>query len=63
MLMGGFEVAGGSTVNKTKTCVILFFKSWKLNSGGKFAAACVGVFALGFCIEGIIALRRKIVNR
>ena len=63
MLMGGFEVAGGSTPTVTKTCVILFFKSWNLDSAGKFAAACIGVFALGFCIEALICLRRKIVNR
>lgn len=63
MLMGGFEVAGGSTSTATKTCVILFFKSWKLNSIGKFAAACIGVFFLGLGIEGLICLRRKIVNR
>jgi hypothetical protein len=63
MLMGGFEVAGGSNSVNTKTCVILFFKAWKLNSAAKFAAACLGVFVLGFCIEALITLRRKIVNR
>ena len=63
MLMGGFEVAGGSNNVTTKTCVILFFKTWKLNSAAKFAAACIGVFILGFGIEGLISLRRKIVNR
>lgn len=63
MLMGGFETAGGSTQESRKTCVILFFKSWKLNSAGKFAAACLGVFVLGLGIEVLIWLRRKIVSR
>lgn len=62
MLMGGFEVAGGPNSN-SKTCVILFFKEWKLNTAGKFAGACFGVFFLGFSIELLIALRRRIVNR
>ena len=63
MLMTGFETAGGSTITSTKTCVILFFKSWKLDSAGKFAAGCIGVFILGFGIEALIFFRRKIVNR
>jgi len=63
MLMGGFETAGGSTQENRKTCVILFFQSWKLNSAGKFAAACLGVFVLGLGIEVLIWLRRKIISR
>jgi hypothetical protein len=61
--MGGFETAGGSTNTTTKTCVILFFKAWKLDSAGKFAAACLGVFVLGFSIEALICFRRKVVSR
>jgi hypothetical protein len=63
MLMGGFETAGGSTNTSMKTCVILFFKGWKLDSAGKFSAACIGVFVLGVAIEALIWLRRKIVSR
>lgn len=63
MLMGGFETAGGSTNTTIKTCVILFFSAWKLDSAGKFSAGCIGVFILGFSIEALIFIRRKIVNR
>lgn len=48
---------------RTKICVILFFKSWRLNSPGKFAAGCIGVFFLGLMIEVIIAVRRKVVSK
>ena len=57
MLMTGFETAG---TNPSNPCVILFIKSWTLDTRTKFGLACVGVAALGFAVEAIIALRRKL---
>ncbi len=56
MLMSGFEVAG----DKTNPCVILFIEAWTLDSRWKFAIGCVGVFCIGFAIEALIWVRRRI---
>lgn len=57
MLMTGFETAG---TNPSNPCVILFIKAWTLDTRAKFGLACVGVAALGFAVEAVIALRRKL---
>ncbi len=59
MLMFGFDVSG----DKRNPCIVLFVEAWTLDSRTKFYAACVGVMALGFSIEAVIALRRTISRR
>lgn len=59
MLMSGFETSKGSM---QKTCVILFFKAWTLNTQLKFAMACIGVFLMGVMIEFLIYARRRITS-
>lgn len=56
MLMGGFSVSG----NPSKQCIILFFEPWTLSTPLKFGLGCFGVFLLGFSIEVVIAIRRKV---
>ena len=58
MLMQGFE----STNGPSNLCIILFFKSWTLDTAGKYALGCIGVAFLGFTIEALIALRRRITR-
>ena len=55
MLMTGFETTKG-----LKPCIILFFKEWTLDDPFKFAIGCIGVGVLGFSIELLISIRRKI---
>ena len=57
MLMHGFE-----THKTAKTCIILWFPSWVLNTPFKFGMACIGVFFIGFAIEVLISYRRKIAR-
>ena len=57
MLMHGFE-----THKTAKTCIILWFPSWVLNTPFKFGMACIGVFFIGFAIEVLISYRRKITR-
>ena len=56
MLMQGFETTSGPS----NLCIILFFKAWTLDTAGKYAFGCIGVAFLGFAIEALIALRRRI---
>ncbi|CAB4065159.1 unnamed protein product [Lepeophtheirus salmonis] len=58
MYMTGFEVQGSA--NGAHLCIVLFIEAWTLDSRLKFAFGCIGVFLLGFSIEALIALRRKI---
>ena len=60
MFMTGFETIDPSP---KKTCVILFFNAWTLDSWFKFAVAMVGVTLIGLAIEALIAVRRKISKR
>ena len=55
MLMTGFE-----TTDNYNPCIILFFNAWTLDTRVKFAFGCIGVAFLGFGIEALIALRRRI---
>lgn len=57
MLMQGFE-----THKTAKTCIILWFPSWILNTPLKFGMACIGVFIIGFVIEFLISYRRHIAS-
>ena len=50
----------GFMSTRQKTCVILFFNAWILDSRLKFGFGCVGVILLGFTVEACIALRRLI---
>ncbi len=59
MLMFGFSRAG----DKKNPCIVLFVEAWTLDTRTKFAAGCVGVAALGFTIEALIALRRNLLRR
>ena len=58
MLMGGFSLMG-----RTTACVVLLFQDWVLDTKLKFGLACFGIFAMGFAIEIIIALRRSLAKR
>ena len=58
MLMQGFE----STNGPSNLCIILFFKAWTLDTAGKYALGCIGVAFLGFAIEALIALRRRVTR-
>ena len=60
MYMSGFEAAG---VDKRNPCVILFITSWTLDSRPKFVIACFGVAFMGFLIEVLICVRRRITSR
>lgn len=55
MLMSGFATTQG-----TKTCIILFFRAWTLDTRFKFVIGCFGVAWLGFAIELLIAIRRRV---
>ena len=57
MLMQGFE-----THKTAKTCIILWFPSWILNTPLRFGMACIGVFIIGFVIEFLISYRRHITR-
>lgn len=61
MLMEGFKTTK-KVGNTTNFCIILFSKKWTLSSSWKFAAGSIGVFLLGFLIEGNVALRRKVLT-
>ena len=54
MVMSGFESVTDSEAN----CIILFFRSWLLNTPIKFFFGCIGVLLLGMMIEATIKLRR-----
>jgi hypothetical protein len=58
MVMSGFE----SVTSEKASCIILFFRPWLLDTPLKFAIGCIGVFLLGFLIEGAIKLRRYATN-
>ena len=59
MLMEGFEWSG--RYENTKTCIILFFNNWVLNTQIKFWFACLGVFLLGAMVEGVVVLRKRVL--
>eukprot|EP00096_Caligus_rogercresseyi_P009505 TRINITY_DN3239_c0_g2_i1.p1 TRINITY_DN3239_c0_g2~~TRINITY_DN3239_c0_g2_i1.p1 ORF type:complete len:615 (-),score=139.56 TRINITY_DN3239_c0_g2_i1:296-2140(-) len=58
MYMSGFEVQGSA--GGANPCIVLFIESWTLDSRLKFCFGCIGVFLLGFTIEALISLRRKV---
>ena len=60
MYMSGFEAAGTDHRNP---CVILFVSSWTLDSRAKFGVACFGVCLMGFVIELLVCIRRRITSR
>ena len=60
MYMSGFEAAG---VDKRNPCVILFISAWTLDSKLKFVFACFGVAFMGFLIEFLICVRRRLSSR
>ncbi len=55
MFMDGFTTLAGAK----PPCLNLLFKTWTLDSGGKFAAACLGVIALGVASELLGRVRRR----
>ncbi|KAF4665721.1 hypothetical protein FOL47_004461 [Perkinsus chesapeaki] len=59
MFMSGFTWSG----NPRSPCVILFTPTWILDSPGKFGAGCIGVVILGMLVEGILAARRRFLER
>lgn len=59
MLMFGFDFSG----NKNNPCIVLFFEAWTLDTPLKFVLALIGVAGMGFCIEALMAMRRKILKR
>lgn len=54
---GEYRTEGGS---KTPSCLVLWFPDWILDTQGKFAAACMGVFLLGIFTEFLSYLRRLV---
>jgi len=60
MYMSGFEAAGTDHRNP---CVILFVSAWTLDSRGKFVVACFGVALMGFVIELLVCVRRRLTSR
>jgi len=59
MYMNGFQVSG----QKNNPCIILFFKSWVLDTPFKFAMGCIGVIILGIGVEGLLCFRRLLQSR
>lgn len=58
MLMGGFEASGNNGF-----CIILFIRYWTLNTRWKFACGCLVTMFLGFLIEFMIYLRRRVSRK
>ena len=58
MYMEGFKF----TMANEEPCLNLFFADWTLNSSTKFYAAMVGCFFLAIFVEGLSALRYRIVR-
>ena len=58
MVMSGFESVGSENAH----CIILFFKPWLLDSGWKFAIACIGLVLMGILVELLIKARRVLTN-
>lgn len=64
MYMGGFVSAlGAGGEGVSFDCLVLFFAGWKLDSGLKFAAACIFIFGLGVLIEFCTTLRRDLFKK
>ena len=59
MYMEGFRSMAYDAYQSHTPCILLFFNSWVLDQPWKFALGCLGVFALGASLEGLIKLRRK----
>ncbi|KAF4651492.1 hypothetical protein FOL46_000284 [Perkinsus olseni] len=55
MFMDGFNWMRGTSTQ----CVILFTRSWVLDTAWKFALGCIGVLLLGMLVEGILWARRR----
>ncbi|KAF4695737.1 hypothetical protein FOZ60_003748 [Perkinsus olseni] len=55
MFMDGFNWMRGPSTQ----CVILFTRSWVLDTAWKFALGCIGVLFLGMLVEGILWARRR----
>ena len=60
MYMSGFEAAG---TDRRNPCVILFISSWTLDTRLKFVVACFGVAFMGFLIELLVCIRRRLTSR
>ena len=58
MYMEGFKF----TLAGPEPCLNLFFPQWTLDSAPKFYAAMAGVFVLSILVEGISAMRYRIVR-
>ena len=58
MYMEGFKF----TLANSEPCLNLFFADWTLDSPRKFYAAMVGCFFLAIFVEGLSALRYRIVH-
>eukprot|EP01097_Dermamoeba_algensis_P001666 TRINITY_DN1624_c0_g1_i1.p1 TRINITY_DN1624_c0_g1~~TRINITY_DN1624_c0_g1_i1.p1 ORF type:complete len:185 (-),score=43.26 TRINITY_DN1624_c0_g1_i1:145-699(-) len=41
-------------------CTLLWFKGWTLNTPGKYAAAVVGLFFMGFFNEALVRVRSRV---
>ena len=59
MYMEGFKF---TLANNDEPCLNLFFPDWTLDTPDKFYAAVGAVFLLAIAVEGISALRYKIVR-
>ena len=58
MYMEGFKFS----TSASEPCLNLFFPDWTLDTSGKFYAACAGVLVLAIVVEGLSALRYRIVR-
>jgi hypothetical protein len=59
MDMIGFQVTGG---NSKPPCFNLLFTTWTLSSEAKFAAGCIGTFALGMIIQLLTQYRTHVAK-
>ena len=46
--------------SKANGCVAYLFESWVLDSGTKFAAACIGSVMAGIVVEWLVCIRRNL---
>lgn len=62
---GGMDMSmsGFITVFKQHTCIVLFFKQWRLDAVWKFVLASIFVVFLGIASQGVITLRSTVQTR
>jgi hypothetical protein len=59
MYMSGFEISG----QPDNPCIILFIKTWVLDTRVKFLFGCLGCILLGIFVEGLLCFRRLLQSR